>query len=220
MPAILHYARTQRMNNRERNKDYNRRKILASARHLLLDGGLNALSMRALAEHAQVSSRTPYNLFGSKTDVLMGLLDEPLHQMIAALPTVPPPSIILGSFSLIERAYGLYAPEIDYYREIYWGVMSSEHHSAREKYLVHAQQWILPLLKQARDAGELKSSTNIEALARHITLTLIGFLGLWASGLINGPDLISQLKQTLAFCFFYGSSEPVQHSLKIFIDEI
>lgn len=208
------------MNNRERNKDFNRRKILASARHLLLVGGLDALSMRALAEHAQVSSRTPYNLFGSKTDVLMGLLDEPLHQMIAALPLVPPSSIILGSFSLLDRAYGLYAPEIDYYREIYWGVMSSEHHSAREKYLERAQQWILPLLAQARGAGELISSTDIEVLARHITLTLIGFLGLWASGLINGADLILQFKQALVFCFFYNSSEQVQLALKSAIADI
>lgn len=176
--------------------------------------------MRALAEHAQVSSRTPYNLFGSKTDVLMGLLDEPLHQMIAALPLVPPSSIILGSFSLLDRAYGLYAPEIDYYREIYWGVMSSEHHSAREKYLERAQQWILPLLAQARGAGELISSTDIEVLARHITLTLIGFLGLWASGLINGADLILQFKQALVFCFFYNSSEQVQLALKSAIADI
>lgn len=206
------------MNNRERNKDYNRRKILAAARLLLKEGGLNTLSMRTLAERAQVSSRTPYNLFGSKTDVLVALMDEPLQEMIAELPTPAPGNFILETFSLIDRIHELYHPEIEYYREIYWGVMSSGHHEARQKYLERTLLWVPRVLKAARDSRELKGSTDIEALASHITFTVFGFLGLWASSLLTAPELTVQLKRALAHCFYCHGSKSVQKDLKSFID--
>lgn len=182
------------------------------------EGGLNALSMRTLAERAQVSSRTPYNLFGSKTDVLVAMLDEPLQRLITELPAPPSGGVILESFSVIDRVHALYAPEIEFYREIYWGVMSSDHHDARQNYLDRTQQWVPPLLQKARDSRELKAATDIEGLGRHITFTAVGLLGLWASSLMSSAELMVQLKKALAHCFYYHGSQSLQKELKRIID--
>ena len=58
----------------EQNKQRNRDRILAAAETILREEGPERLSMRYLAEYAGVSLRTPYNLFGSKTDILAELL--------------------------------------------------------------------------------------------------------------------------------------------------
>ena len=51
----------------EQNKQRNRDRILTAADEIIRKDGLEALSMRHLADYAGVSLRTPYNLFGSKT---------------------------------------------------------------------------------------------------------------------------------------------------------
>lgn len=185
------------MNNRERNKAHNRNKILVAARELLKDGGLEALSMRTLADRAQVSSRTPYNLFGSKTDVLLALLDDPLRQLWERLPGAT--GTLGASLNLVDEAYALYAPEIEYYRNIFWGVMTSDHPAARAANLQRAQQITHMLLGQALARQELLPDTPLEALARHIMLAIAGLLGLWANALMSAPELVVEIKKTLAY---------------------
>lgn len=187
------------MNNRERNKAHNRNKILAAARDLLKEGGLEGLSMRSLAERAQVSSRTPYNLFGSKTDVLLALLDDPLRQLGESLPVAFESGILRASMKLIDDAYALYAPDIEYYRNIFWGVMTSDHPAARAANLERAQQIAQVLLGQALARQELLPATPLESLARHILLAVAGLLGLWGNALISAPELVAEIKITLAY---------------------
>jgi len=56
-----------------RTTDKNRERILASARAIILDKGMDALSVRILAKEANLALRTIYNLFGSKEAVVVEL---------------------------------------------------------------------------------------------------------------------------------------------------
>ncbi|MBA3009925.1 MAG: TetR/AcrR family transcriptional regulator [Proteobacteria bacterium] len=53
--------------------DKNRERILESARAIVLDKGIDALSVRILAKEANLALRTIYNLFGSKEAVVIEL---------------------------------------------------------------------------------------------------------------------------------------------------
>ena len=64
------------MSRREEAKEFNRARIRAAAEEIIRAEGMEKLTMRRLAEQADVSLRTPYNLFGSKTDVLISLMEE------------------------------------------------------------------------------------------------------------------------------------------------
>jgi AcrR family transcriptional regulator len=64
------------MSVRELQKAARRRVILDAARALILEGGRGDFSMPALAEAAGVSLVTPYNLFGSKANILVEIARE------------------------------------------------------------------------------------------------------------------------------------------------
>ena len=189
------------MNARETNKELNRQKILAAARNLLLEGGIEALAMRSLAARAKVSSRTPYNLFGSKTEVLLGLIDEPLYQLAAAQPPHAGNRIVPTVLAMVEHIYAQYAPDIDYYRTIYWGVMSSDNHAAREKSLSRGRRLFETLLRGAVAQGELRADTDPALLGRYVMDVIAGLLGLWAATLLSGPDLVVAIRRSMILCF-------------------
>ena len=58
------------MAQREKAKEEKRARIREAAARIIRSEGIGKLTMRRLAEEAGVSLRTPYNLIGSKTDVL------------------------------------------------------------------------------------------------------------------------------------------------------
>ena len=189
------------MSAREAGKDLNRQKIIAAAQELLREGGIEALTMRSLAERAQISSRTPYNLFGSKTDVLIGLIDEPLRRFLSA-PSLPLAKGILPTMlAMVQVIYRQYEPEIDYYRTIYWGVMASDHHEARAAGLTRSRKVAERQIRAAMAAGELRAKTDPPALAAHIVAVIMGLLGLWASKLLSGPELVTECRRSLILCF-------------------
>ena len=189
------------MNLRENNKQLNRQKILHAARELVQGGGLEALSMRDLAERAQVSSRTPYNLFGSKTDVLLGLLDEPAQQLWQALPQQFGQGVLLAVIETCERAYALYSKDLDYYRQLYWGIMTSDHIEARRNVLSSVKRFALPLVDAAVMNGELVADTDVEALTSQTIMLIAGLLGLWAAGLCSSEELVRDVRAGLASTF-------------------
>jgi len=195
------------MSTREENKESNRKKILAAARELLHQGGLEALAMRALAERAKVSSRTPYNLFGSKTDVLIGLLDEPLRRFsLTALP-IAGNRLLPTLLAMVDVVYGQYAPEIDYYRTIFWGLMSSDHQAARAGALDRARRLAEMLIRGAIATGEMRADTDPATVADHLVAVIAGLLGLWAAGLLSGPQLAAEVRRSMLLGFLaYGNA--------------
>jgi AcrR family transcriptional regulator len=70
---------------RDLHKDERRAQILRAARDLVADGGLDALTMRAVAQRARLSVPTVYNLVGSRADVVAALLDAGGDQLDALL---------------------------------------------------------------------------------------------------------------------------------------
>ena len=60
---------------RQLHKEDRRNQILQAARDLVAVEGLNALTMRAVAERARLSVPTVYNLVGSRAEVLAALMD-------------------------------------------------------------------------------------------------------------------------------------------------
>ncbi len=71
---------------RERNVEGRRQQILQAARLLLSRGGIGALSMRKLAEEAQLSVNTLYNLWGTREEILRALTLDAQDRIEASLP--------------------------------------------------------------------------------------------------------------------------------------
>ncbi|NIJ10407.1 AcrR family transcriptional regulator [Saccharomonospora amisosensis] len=78
-------ATTQRLQAAWGDAEGRRRDILASAERLLEESGYAALTMRAIASGAGVSSGTVYQYFGGKDDVFVALTARRLEQVQATL---------------------------------------------------------------------------------------------------------------------------------------
>ena len=77
------------MSVREANKNLRRRAILDAARALILEDKSRDFSMPALAERAGVSLATPYNLFGTKADILLEIVREDIFERQSDLLDLP-----------------------------------------------------------------------------------------------------------------------------------
>ena len=74
---------------RERQKAARRRRILDAARALILEGGRGDFSMPALAAAAGVSLVTPYNLFGSKANILLEIARQDIFGRMSEIARLP-----------------------------------------------------------------------------------------------------------------------------------
>lgn len=62
-----------------------REELLHAAMQLFVEGGLEAVSVRAVAAHVGVSPMTPYRYFADKAELLVGLWHEVLLDLMAAM---------------------------------------------------------------------------------------------------------------------------------------
>ncbi len=183
------------MARREEAKEFNRARIRSAAAELIRTEGIDSLTMRRLAEQAGVSLRTPYNLFGSKTDVLIALLGEVGFQLF---PSISGPSsrlLIEHLQSALDGIECFFASDEDYYRHIYEGIMTSDHPDARQTGMDHTVEAAQALIGQAVASGELQQDTDVQSLGRNLAIQLLAILGMWGSGLFSNQESISQVRR-------------------------
>jgi len=70
---------------REQKMAERRERILVAAREIIADGGLDALTTRALAQRARVTVPTVYNLLGSKDEVLFAAVEDQTQRFLAGI---------------------------------------------------------------------------------------------------------------------------------------
>ena len=73
-----------------RTRDARRRHLVDSAAGLIRDGGGAGFSMLQLADRAGVSPATPYNLLGSKSELLRLIVADEFSSFVARLGGLPP----------------------------------------------------------------------------------------------------------------------------------
>lgn len=186
------------MSLREQNKTFNRRKIIRAAEQIIRNEGIDKLSMRHLASRAGVSLRTPYNLFGSKTDVLLALLQEPFANMLSSMGKIETNSVLLLPFAMLDQLYVPIKEDESFFRGIYWSMMRSEHTETRDAGLKRAETMAAPLLLQAVMEGELDSQTDIPALGRHLVIIASALFGMWAGMQLSLEEVRAQVRLALA----------------------
>ncbi|RYD82105.1 MAG: TetR family transcriptional regulator, partial [Sphingomonadales bacterium] len=77
------------MSTREAQKAERRLMILDAARALILEGARGDFSMPQLAAAAGVALVTPYNLFGSKANILLALAQENIFEPMNEIQQLP-----------------------------------------------------------------------------------------------------------------------------------
>lgn len=183
------------MSRREEAKAFNRARICAAAQEIIRREGMDKLTMRRLAEQAGVSLRTPYNLFGSKTDVLIALLEEAEFHLSPLAAVEAAGSAVDQLLDALARIETFFAKDEEYYRGIYDAIMTSDHPEARSAGVTRAIATTQSLAAQATAQGELAPTTDSMALGRHLAIQLLAVLGMWGAGLLSNRESIAQIRR-------------------------
>jgi len=141
-----------------------REAILAAAAELLLNRGLGAVNMDAVAERAGVSKATIYRWWPTKETLA---LDALYHEWAAARPHAPETGSLRGDLLALLRPWVRLVGTRPYGRVIAAFITEAHTDPAfaeqyRERFVEPRRDQARPILARAIERGELPASTDVE----------------------------------------------------------
>jgi AcrR family transcriptional regulator len=167
------------MSVRELQKAARRRVILDAARALILEGGRGDFSMPALAEAAGVSLVTPYNLFGSKANILVEIAREGIFGRITTFADLASDSLAQFIADLSAMLAEVYYADRQFYRRMV-ATMSAQS-SAEGIQTIVALNYAMFEAPVARLLAEkkVKAVLGVDVLARQFAHSVASSLQHW-----------------------------------------
>ena len=182
---------------RERHKDQRRTAIVDAAYDLLREVGADELSVKMIAERADVSAATIYNLFGAKGAVLEKVYArdfEAFAGKVAAAGPVPALELI---FESIRIAADLYRSDPAFYRGMSIGNPRAERDLVISVQAPRAAFW-QTLLGRAVQERDLAADTRIDLVSTAMMQLGGGVFGAWVADLISVGEMERQTCYGLA----------------------
>lgn len=96
---------------REKGKARRKERIIQTAKRLLAEGGIEALSTRKLAEEAELSVHTLYALVGSKEQILAAVMEDNHNRVLADLLKIDEEDPIGRMFAIIDATHDILAED-------------------------------------------------------------------------------------------------------------
>lgn len=164
-------------------KDERRSRIVRAARDLIRETGDTDLSMRMIAQRAEVSLATPYNLFGSKRAVVLAVFEDE-RDFAARFSRLQATNAIDRIFDAHDLAIGYYIDDPDFYRTL-WKALLNTHGSDSTGLATHERldrnraAWRL-LLDTAESEGLLDGAVSSDVLERTLSCLSNGAMLAWA----------------------------------------
>ncbi len=182
------------MNRREENKELKRDKIISAAKEIISSEGLDKLTMRYLADYAGVSSRTPYNLFESKTDILVAIIMDAMKPLKLSIFKSNDQLLIEQTLNIPNILRDFCKTDHDFYRDIIWGIMSSGIKSSRDTATSAISDIVPPLIQQIVNQKECSDKINVRVLSSHIATQFLAIIGMWGGSQLGLNEAIINIQ--------------------------
>lgn len=191
------------MSLREKNRDYFCNRVLIAAKSIIEKEGAAKLTLRHLAEVAEVDPKTPANLFGNKAGIFLALLQEPLRAftdspVMALKSGTSHLKTYIGFLDLLNEFMVIHE---SYFKEVSWGLLVSRTDHSESKiqsktldFVKQIESCLLSLLVEAQSAGELSKDAPIESINQNNTFTHISSSLAWANGFVSFSFAIENTK--------------------------
>lgn len=176
---------------RERGKDARRRRIVLAAAALLREVAIAEMSVKMIADRAELSPATVYNLFGTKAAVLLHVYQ---HELMVFERSVN----AAGAVDALDAIFGAVRLFADFYRSdprFYRATMSSPNAGLDPDMVVAAYRprvafWA-KLIERAVAERLLVADTHVERLGVLLIQISGGVLGHWGAGItsLDGLEL-------------------------------
>ena len=177
---------------REKAKAERRLRIVRAARDLIRETGDTELSMRTLAQRAEVSLSTPYNLFGSKRAVVLAVLED-VRDFAKRFPRLAVSNSIDRIFAAHDLAFGYYTSDPDFYRTLWRALLNTtgpdETGLSSPERIDQTRAIWLGMVRAACDDGFLGRDIPSHIVLQAMAHTTGGALLSWAMGSLPTKEL-------------------------------
>ena len=182
---------------RTANKRRRRQQILQAAHDLLARDGVQALTMRALAERSSVSVPTVYALVGGRDDVIAALMDTAVHRFDAGVAALDSRGLFRAT-TIVE----LFADILDHERDLLHALLASGALVAagsEPPLLFHRRQVELErAFREAVEDGELRRDVDPVFAATTAVRLGMGVIIDWVVQAGDPTDLRSELLRSMS----------------------
>lgn len=161
---------------RELQKNARRQAILDAARTLILDGKTRDFSMPELAQKAGVSLVTPYNLFGSKSSILLEIVREDIFEPVQAIGDLQGETLVDWIAELSRTLARIYYRNRHFYRRMIVTLVAQESAEAQRESLALSYALYEAALQGLRAREKILPIIAPATLARHMTHSISGAL--------------------------------------------
>ncbi len=205
---------TMSIGTRELQKNARRRAILGAARSLILDGKTRDFSMPELAQKAGVSLVTPYNLFGSKSSILLEIVREDIFEPVRAIGDLPGETLVDWIAELSRTLAKIYYRNRHFYRRMIVTLVAQESAESQRESLALSYAMFQSVVERLQARGKLLPAISSATLARHLAHSVSGSLQhrLMERGTEDG--LRGEI-ETGMLLVLAGVCPPVEHKLLI-----
>jgi AcrR family transcriptional regulator len=165
-----------RVGTRELNKQVRKRAILDAARALILEDKSKDFSMPALAERAGVSLVTPYNLFGSKSNILLEIVREDIFERAGEIDGIGTLELAQWISDLSAVLARVYYRKRHFYRRMIVTLVAQESAVGQRAMLDLTYDMFEPAIARLQRQGSLVMTPTARAIARHLAHSVSGSL--------------------------------------------
>ncbi len=155
---------------REDKKNQRAERILDHARAMIAEEGFDALKIRELAERAELTVPTIYNLIGGKSEILARIIEALVERLHVVQTQSGFEDLEMGFEHQINRLADLFAEDEDFYRAAFVAGDRSGLFEQRSDDGIFARSLQQPVeaCKAAQAAGLLKGAISAEQLGRQV----------------------------------------------------
>lgn len=192
---------------REAGKEERRQRIIHAARDLIRETGDAGLSMRALAQRAEVSPATPYNLFGSKRAIVLALLED-VREFRERFAAESPKDPLDRLFTAVGMAVDFYLDDPQFYRTLWSAVFDTTNEVREEIYNPKRDAFWQELITDIGKAGGFERYVKQDMLLHQLDYLFRSVMLDWVVDDIDGEALAPAIKLGYAM-ILRGVATPV-----------
>ncbi len=203
---------------RELAKSGRRERIVDATWELLREIGIDAVSMTLIAERAEVSPATVYNLFGKKSAVLKHVFDRDLTDFERLVEKARARDSLDRIFKAIGIAASLYRADPGFYRAMMHGRGRSDalYSAVSEPRIAFWQK----MVAHACDDGHLRAGTDAEILGVTLSQIARGAYCEWVAERIGAERLETETSYGFAIALLAHATRKAAERLRAEVERL
>ncbi|WP_174291984.1 TetR/AcrR family transcriptional regulator [Sphingomonas bacterium] len=205
---------------RARQREERRQRLIAAARTLLAEGGASGFSMATLAQRANLSLATPYNLFGSKAAILHAVVAAEFAGLYRAVGTADPRDPARLTLEVAGRIGQVVARKPAFYRGLSHSLSVLGPEELRGLMVPLGETMLTPLAQAMAAAGMIRAALPAEVLGVQFAFAVEAVFLHWAALDWSGPRLTAELSLSMGLTLLGALTEPPRPAFAAALDTV